>query len=69
MVLRGVFGKKEIIVSLKANLYQLRKNGGCFAQIQAAMFDKNKKILVLHSKKIGTWFSVIQTMVLCRQQF
>jgi hypothetical protein len=33
------------------------------------MFDKNKKILVLHSKKIGTWFSVIQTMVLCRQQF
>jgi hypothetical protein len=27
MVLRGVFGKKEIVVSLKANLYQLRKNG------------------------------------------
>jgi hypothetical protein len=51
MVLRGVFGKKVIIISLKANLYQPRKNGGCFAQIQAAMFDKNKKILVLHSKK------------------
>jgi hypothetical protein len=28
-----------------------QKEWGCFTQIQAAMFDKNKKIRVLHSKK------------------
>jgi hypothetical protein len=27
MALRGVFGKKEIVISLKADMRQLRKNG------------------------------------------
>ena len=55
-------------VLTRFNYNNCRLAGQKYEVTKTAMFDKNKKIMVLHSKKTGTWFSDRQTMLLCRQQ-